>query len=102
MLDLNRIRTEPDVVKAGLARKGVPPSEVDEVLALDKRRRDAIVRAETLKSRRNEVSKQIGALKKQGADTSAAAQAEMRLAGRRSPPSTCFRSRPRRSCGTVC
>ncbi len=80
MLDLNRIRTETDAVKAGLARKGVPHSEVDEVLALDERRRDAIVRAETLKSNRNEVSKQIGALKKQGADT-AAAQAQMRLAG---------------------
>lgn len=80
MLDLNRIRSEPDAVKAGLARKGVPSSEVDEVLALDERRRDAIVRAETLKSCRNEVSKQIGALKKQGADTSAA-QAQMRLAG---------------------
>lgn len=80
MLDLNRFRTEPDAVKAGLARKGVPSSEVDEVLALDGRRRDAIVRAEALKSHRNEVSKQIGALKKQGADT-AAAQAQMRLAG---------------------
>ena len=80
MLDLNRFRTDPDAVKAGLARKGVPPSEVDEVLALDERRRDAIVRAEALKSNRNEVSKQIGALKKQGADTSAA-QAQMRLAG---------------------
>lgn len=80
MLDLNRIRTDPDTVKAGLARKGVPPSEVDAVLALDERRREAIVRAEALKSRRNEVSKQIGALKKQGADTSTA-QAEMRLAG---------------------
>jgi seryl-tRNA synthetase len=80
VLDLNRFRTEPDAVKAGLARKGVPPSEVDEVLALDERRREAIVRAEALKSHRNEVSKQIGALKKQGADT-AAAQAQMRLAG---------------------
>ena len=80
MLDLNRMRAETDAVKAGLARKGVPPSEVDEILALDERRRDAIVRAEALKSNRNEVSKQIGALKKQGADT-AAAQAQMRLAG---------------------
>lgn len=80
MLDLNRIRTEPDAVKTGLARKGVPPSEVDAVLALDERRREAIVRAEALKSRRNEVSKQIGILKKQGADTSTA-QAQMRRAG---------------------
>jgi len=80
VLDLNRIRTETDAVKAGLARKGVPPSEVDEVLALDERRREAIVRAEALKSQRNEVSKQIGALKKQGADTEAA-QAQMRLTG---------------------
>jgi seryl-tRNA synthetase len=53
---------------------------VDEVLALDERRREAIIRAEALKSHRNEASKQIGALKRQGADT-AAAQAQMRLAG---------------------
>ncbi len=80
MLDLNRFRTEPDAVKAGLARKGVQPSEVDAVLELDEKRREAIVRAEALKSRRNEVSKHIGLLKRQGADT-AAAQAEMRAAG---------------------
>jgi seryl-tRNA synthetase len=80
MLDLNRIRTEPDAVKAGLARKGVPASEVDAVLELDERRREAIVKAEGLKSRRNEVSKQIGILKKQGADTSEV-QAEMRAVG---------------------
>jgi seryl-tRNA synthetase len=80
MLDLNRIRTEPDAVKAGLARKGVPGSEVDAVLDLDERRRQAILKAETLKSRRNEVSKQIGQLKKQGADT-AEVQAEMRAVG---------------------
>jgi seryl-tRNA synthetase len=80
MLDLNRIRTEPDAVKAGLARKGVPASEVDAVLELDERRREAIVKAEALKSKRNEVSKQIGLLKKQGADTSEV-QAEMRAVG---------------------
>ena len=80
MLDLNRIRTETDVVKAGLARKGVPPSEVDELLDVDEKRRDAIVRAEGLKASRNEVSKQIGLLKRQGADTQAA-QAQMRHVG---------------------
>jgi seryl-tRNA synthetase len=80
MLDLNRIRTEPDAVKAGLARKGVPASEVDAVLELDERRREAIAKAEALKSKRNEVSKQIGLLKKQGADTSEV-QAEMRAVG---------------------
>jgi seryl-tRNA synthetase len=80
MLDLNRFRTEPEAVKAGLARKGVPASEVDAVLELDERRREAIARAEALKSKRNEVSKQIGLLKKQGADTSEV-QAEMRTVG---------------------
>ncbi len=80
MLDLNRIRTETDVVKAGLARKGVPPSEVDELLGVDEKRREAIVRAEGLKASRNEVSKQIGQLKRQGGDTEAA-QAQMRQVG---------------------
>lgn len=80
MLDLNFLRNDPDAAKAGLARKGVPPSEVDDILALDEGRRGVLARAEALKSKRNEVSKQVGLLKKQGADTQGI-QAEMRAVG---------------------
>jgi len=80
MLDLNEIRKSPETVKAGLARKGVPAFEVDTLLALDQSRRDAIIATESLKARRNEAAKQIGALKKAGQDTTAL-QEEMRHVG---------------------
>ena len=80
MLDLNRMRQEPDAVKAGLARKGVAGSEVDAVLTLDAARREKLLKVEALKARRNQVSKEIGALRRQGQDTEAA-QADMRAVG---------------------
>ena len=80
MLDLNRIRTEPEAVKAGLARKGVPPLEVDRILEQDARRRGILTETEALKARRNEASKKVGALKRQGEDTTAL-QEEMRAVG---------------------
>jgi seryl-tRNA synthetase len=80
MLDLNRIRTESEAVKAGLARKGVPASEVDGILEMDARRRGLLTECESLKARRNEASKRVGALKRQGEDTTAL-QEEMRAVG---------------------
>ena len=80
MLDLNQIRTEPEAVKAGLARKGVSPAELDGILELDARRRAVLAEAEALKARKNEASKRVGLLKRQGQDT-AALQEEMRAVG---------------------
>ena len=37
MIDLAQLRREPDVVKAALARRGVPRSDVDELETLDSR-----------------------------------------------------------------
>ena len=82
MLEIGRLRSEPEAVKAGLRRKGADPGDVDRVLGLDERRRTTIAATEALKARKNEVSKQIGALKRGGGDT-AALQAEMRAVGDR-------------------
>ncbi|MGC8722766.1 MAG: serine--tRNA ligase [Acidobacteriota bacterium] len=82
MLDIGRLRSEPEAVKAGLRRKGADPGEVDRVQSLDERRRTTIAATEALKARKNEVSKQIGSLKRGGGDT-AALQAEMRAVGDR-------------------
>ena len=82
MLEIGRLRSEPEAVKAGLRRKGADPGDVDRVLGLDERRRATIASTEALKARKNEVSKQIGALKRGGGDT-AALQAEMRAVGDR-------------------
>jgi seryl-tRNA synthetase len=70
MLDIKRIRTSPEEVKAGLKSRGVS-GVVEKVAALDEKRRELIVKTESLKAQRNEVSKKIPAMKKAGQDTAA-------------------------------
>ncbi|MBP8656668.1 MAG: serine--tRNA ligase [Kiritimatiellae bacterium] len=69
MLDIKLIRENPDFVRDGLATRN-SPVDIAEVLALDERRRAAITEADQLKNTRNDVSRQIGVLKKAGQDTS--------------------------------
>ncbi|MBI2236881.1 MAG: serine--tRNA ligase [Magnetospirillum sp.] len=70
MHDPKSIRDNPEAFDAGLARRGLPPRSA-EILALDARRRAAQTAFQELQARRNEASKQIGQLKKQGEDASA-------------------------------
>jgi seryl-tRNA synthetase len=70
MLDIKRIRTNPEEVKAGLRSRGVT-GVVEKLAALDEKRRELILKTETLKAQRNEVSKQIPVMKKAGQDTTA-------------------------------
>ena len=62
MLDIKFIRENPDVVRAALQNRHSGDS-IDDILALDERRRGLIVEVEALKARRNEVSKEIGRTK---------------------------------------
>ena len=80
MLDIKKIRENTDEVKAGLAARESDPALIDKILELDAIRRDAIVKSDELKSKRNNVSKQVGILKKAGEDASAI-QAEARALG---------------------
>ncbi len=59
MLSIELIRKDPEYVRQALARRG-EDSSIDEVLSLDSRRRQLIYDADTLKARRNEVSRGIG------------------------------------------
>lgn len=68
MLDIKLIRQEPEKVKAALARRK-EEDKIDELLELDKKRRDALYEAEQLKNKQNTVSKQIPQIKKAGGDT---------------------------------
>lgn len=70
MLDIRFLRSDPDSVKAALAKRGGAEfgSAVDDLLAADEERRGALARVEELKARRNEVSREIGELKRRGAD----------------------------------
>jgi seryl-tRNA synthetase len=68
MLDLKRIRNNPEDIKAGLLgrSKDFDTSVVDKVIELDERRRSILVEVENLKSRRNQVSAEIPKRKKAG------------------------------------
>src|SRR5688572_9782878 len=68
MLDLKRIREEPDEVRRRLARRGKPElvEQIDQLLALDETRRSVIARVDQARARRNEVSPQVGKLKQAG------------------------------------
>ncbi len=63
MLDIKLIREKPDFVRQRLATRGAgDEAKIDEVLKLDEDRRKILAEVETLKARRNRVSKEIGAL----------------------------------------
>jgi seryl-tRNA synthetase len=63
MLDINLIREQPEVVRAGMEKRGIDPTPVDEVIQLDAKRRELLKEVESLKAERNKVSKEIGKLK---------------------------------------
>ena len=80
MLDIKMLRENPDLIRKALDRRGAAQSLVDEALDADARRRTLLREAETLKSRLNAVSKDIGKLRKSGVDTTVQ-QADMRALG---------------------
>lgn len=67
MLDIKRIRENPEAVKQALERRG-KGQNIDGILELDSRRRAIVGEVEALKSKRNSESKSIPALKKKGED----------------------------------
>ena len=67
MLDLKAIRSDPERVKAALARRGAA-EQVNELLALDARRRELLPEVENAQAERKTLSKQIGEKKKAGED----------------------------------
>ncbi len=69
MLDLKFIRENPELVKQGIKNKN-EKDRVDEILALDEKRRDLILQTDELKAKRNTVSQQVGQMKKSGQDAS--------------------------------
>jgi seryl-tRNA synthetase len=65
VLDLKAIRSDPERVKAALARRGAA-KQVDELLALDARRRELLPEVEDAQAERKTLSKQIGERKQAG------------------------------------
>jgi seryl-tRNA synthetase len=72
MLDLGFVRTSLETVEEKLRARGADPDALlGDFRALDQRRREAITTAEQFKARRNELSQQVGVLKKAGKDAAA-------------------------------
>ncbi|MHB8159839.1 MAG: serine--tRNA ligase [Thermoleophilia bacterium] len=67
MLDIKRLRNEPEEVKQALGRRGIE-APLDEFAELDTRRREFIVAVEEKKALRNQVSDEIAVAKKSGED----------------------------------
>jgi seryl-tRNA synthetase len=81
MLDLKFVRSNPEVIKEALEKRGASVS-LDSFLELEKKRREILVDVEQLKNRRNIVSEEIGKLKKAGQDAESLV-AEMREANQK-------------------
>jgi seryl-tRNA synthetase len=78
MLDLNFVRGNLALVEEKLRARGADPAALlGNFRALDLERRQAITQAETLKAKRNELSQQVGALKRQGQDAAGLASSLM-------------------------
>ena len=82
MIDVKRLRQDPDGSRAALARRldARVDAAVDRILALDQRRRELLVRTEALKAQRNAQSDQVAQRKKAGEDASALL-AELKASG---------------------
>ncbi len=69
MIDIKILRNEPEKLIEALKRRKEDRIDIDGLIALDTKRRETLFEVEQMKSRQNEVSKQIPALKKEGKDT---------------------------------
>jgi len=69
MLDLKYVREYPELVRAGAEAKGIAV-DIEEIIALDEKRRHLIQDVEALKAKRNTASAQVGRIKNEGGDAS--------------------------------
>ena len=78
MLDLKRLRSEPDVVRAALERRGGADG-LARVIELDEQRRALLPQLEALRAEQNEANEAISAAKASGesADAQIAAMKEV-------------------------
>jgi seryl-tRNA synthetase len=69
MLDLKFIRENRDLVRAGAEAKGITVN-LDTICTADDKRKALIQEGDVLKAKRNQVSAQVGKIKKEGGDAS--------------------------------
>jgi seryl-tRNA synthetase len=66
MLDLNYVSDNLDAVRAGLEKRGMVTTALDDFAAADAERRHVIAESDKLNAQRNTASREIGALMKDG------------------------------------
>ena len=86
MIDVRLLRNDLEAVRASLARRGKKDvlEQLDEAVRLDGRSREITAERDTIRARVNELSKQVGALRREGRTSEAEElQAESRALGDR-------------------
>ncbi|MGQ0615725.1 MAG: serine--tRNA ligase [Acidimicrobiia bacterium] len=86
MLDVRRIRSDLDGVKAALARRGDPSvaAELDVVAGLDRQQREVVAERDALRAQVKAISKDVGRMRASGRpDDAEALQAQSRDLGQR-------------------
>ena len=72
MLDIKRLREQTQELKVRIARRGKDyTAEIDEILAIDERRREIGGKVDALKAQQNKDTKDIPLMKQRGEDTTA-------------------------------
>ena len=79
MIDIRLIRHDPDTVRRALARRGNPEllDQVEQVIVLDVRSREIVAQRDAMRAEVNDLSKQVGMLRKSG-DVAAAEEVQAR------------------------
>ena len=84
MLSIELIRRDPDLVRRAMESRGENSGEngpVDQILAMDAQRRQAVAQGDELRSRRNQVSRQVGQARSAGEEPAPEIIQEMREVG---------------------
>ncbi|MFN8021407.1 MAG: serine--tRNA ligase [Acidimicrobiales bacterium] len=82
MIDIRLLRNQPDLVRTAMARRGSPEllAQLDETLHLDERAREIVARRDAIRAQVNDLSKQVGQLRKSG-DAAAAEELQAQSRG---------------------
>ena len=84
MIDIRLLRTDPDAVKAAIARRGEDTSGLDRVVELDAQQRRLAEERDDVRNEVNTISKEVGGLHRDGkAEEAAELQARSRELGAR-------------------
>ncbi|MFX1514972.1 MAG: serine--tRNA ligase [Promethearchaeota archaeon] len=68
MIDIKLFRENPQIIRDSEAKRFKDPHRVDEVIALDSKWRSLLQQVNKLRKERNQISREIGPLKKKGED----------------------------------